>query len=436
MTSLKNPMTPLNPSGVISAWSNVMRGIIVAISALLLGAGALNFGLGLQSSLLGLRGIEEGFSPILTGLIMSSYYAGFVLGGLYAPHLVNKVGHIRTFSALASLASAAALCHAVFVDPVSWALFRLLTGACFAGLSLVTESWLNEKSTNVNRGAILSIYFVVILGGTGLGQLCLTLAPVTGYDLFVLVSVILSVALVPIALTTTPMPTEIEPTWMRFRKLYRKSPVGVVGCFGAGLGTGAFWSLGAVYAQGIGMDTYHVSIFMALMVFGGMATQLPLGKLSDKFDRRIVLGGQSLVMTGFGIFVGVFANGTEHWLAYAGMGAGGLLLPLYGISIAHANDQLEQKDYVPAGATLLLLYGCGATVGPFIATIFMEYMGPQGLFIHAALMTLCVAAFCFYRMTRRANVHEDDMVEFGLVPRTSAMTFVLDPRTDDEENQV
>ena len=243
-----------------------MRNTLISISALILGAAALNLGMGLQGSLLGLRAGVEDFPTILTGLVMSSYYAGFMLGSLISPGVVNRVGHIRTFSAFASLASAAALCHAVFVDPYSWIFLRLITGLCFAGLCLVTESWLNERSDNLNRGTLLSTYFVLILGATAFGQVLLNVAPVSGYDLFVLVSVIISVALVPIALTSSPMPADIEPQRMALKKLFLTSPVGVVGCIGSGLATSAFWGLGAVYAQEVGLETKDISTFMALMI--------------------------------------------------------------------------------------------------------------------------------------------------------------------------
>jgi len=409
-----------------------MTRVISSVMALLIGAAALNLGLGLQASLLGLRAGAEGFTTIQTGLIMSSYYAGFVLSSFLAPSIVNRVGHIRTFSALASLASAAALLHALFVDPYSWIIFRLITGACFAGLCLVTESWLNERSTNLNRGTLLSIYIIVILAASALGQFGLALAPIDSYELFAFVSVVISIALVPIALTSTVTPTDIEPTWMRFPKLYKKTPVGLIGCLGAGLGTGAFWGLAAVYAHEIGYNAEQTSAFLALMICGGMLSQWPLGKLSDRIDRRYVIGGLCLTMSGVGFFIGLFTNGTEPWLFYMGMAAGALIIPLYSISIAHANDRMQPKDYVSAGASLLIVYGSGATAGPLMATLIMDIVGPEGLFLHAACVLSIVGLFALYRTLVRSNVSEEDMVEFGIVPRTSPMTFVLDPRTDEE----
>ncbi|MCW8861095.1 MAG: MFS transporter [Rhodospirillales bacterium] len=410
-----------------------MRSTLFTISALLLGAGAINLGLGLQVSLLGLRAGIENFSTVMTGLIMSSYYVGFIVGSIGAPPIIRKVGHIRTFSVFASLASAAALCHAVFLDPVWWIVLRALTGLCFSALSLVTESWLNERSTNATRGALLSSYFITILGATALGQVLLMLAPVAGYDLFVLVSVIISVALIPVALTSTPMPVNIEPTRMRLGRLFNSSPIGVVGCLGAGLGTGAFWGLGAVYAQGIGLPKSEIVAFMTFVVVGGMVAQWPFGRLSDRIDRRWVIAGMSIAMGLIGTVITTRVISEPPWLFLIAATAGGVLLPLYSISIAHTNDQMEAKDFVPASATLLLVFGIGAAAGPFIATLFMHYAGPEGLFIHAATTSALVGLFALYRMALRPASPKDETTEFTVIPQTTVMAIQMDPRAEYEE---
>jgi MFS family permease len=412
-----------------------MRSTLIGISALLLGAGAINLGLGLQASLLGLRANLEGFDVVLTGLIMSSFYAGFVGGSLFAPAVVNRVGHIRTFSAFASLASAAALCHAVIVEPITWMIFRAITGVCFAALCLVAESWLNERSTNLNRGALLSTYFVVILGATALGQMLLPVAPIGGYDLFVTVSVIISVALVPVALTSTPTPVEIEHERLGLKRLYTVSPVGFIGCLGAGLTSGALWALGAVFAEKIGLMTEETAIFVATMIIGGLLTQWPLGKLSDYIDRRYVIVTISFGMVGVGLFFIEPSHLEGKWLYALGAIAGGLALPIYGLSIAHTNDFMETKDFVPASATLLMVYGVGATLGPFLATIFMLVMGPSGLFIYSAIICSAIGIFALYRISQRNPVPEDEAENFAMVPRTSQIAFELDPRSDEFERE-
>ncbi|SDE26854.1 MFS transporter [Kordiimonas lacus] len=412
-----------------------LRATLLGIAALLLGAGSLNLGMGLQASLLGVRAGIENFPTLLIGLVMSAYYAGFVLGSLYAPGVVARVGHIRTFSAFASLASAAAICHAVFVDPLSWILFRALTGFCFAALCLVAESWLNARASNLNRGTVVSIYFVVMLGMTAAGQAFLMMAPPEGYDLFVFVSVIISLALVPIALTSTPSPEISAPDRMSFRRLYSVSPVGTVGTFSAGLITGAYWGLGAVFAQAKGLVSDDIAVFMTLLVLGGVVTQWPFGRLSDRMDRRIVIGFVAIAIAVVGILVSTDILPDDPWLYVMGAVMGGLVLPLYGLVLAHTNDHLEAEDFVPAGAALLMLYGMGAVLGPLLGTLAMRLVGAGGLFLYLAISAIVLATFTAYRMTQRAAVDVEDTESFVPVTSTTAMAYELDPRSEDEGDQ-
>lgn len=417
-----------------------LRATLISIFALLLGAGALNLGMGLQASLLGVRAGMESFPTVLIGLVMSSYYAGFVAGSLTAAKVVNRVGHIRTFSAFASLTSAAVILHAVFVNPWSWILFRSLTGFCVASLSLVTESWLNERASNLNRGTVISIYFVVTLGATALGQTLLIVAPPSGYDLFVLVSVVISVALVPVALTSTPMPAISPARRMALRDLYAISPVGLVGCLGAGLVTGAFWGVGAVYAQSIGLHTSQIALFMTLVIGGGVVTQWPLGRLSDLMDRRYVIAGVTLGITAISLlfFTGIVGSTGPDTLFFALAALlGGLVLPLYGLTISHANDFMKPQDFVPASASLLLSYGVGAAIGPLAATLVMSLMGSHGLFLHLSVAASLVALFTLYRMSRRPGpAPQAETAEPAPavvpVPGTTGLVYEIDPRAEDE----
>lgn len=411
-----------------------MQATLLSLLALLTGAGFLNLGLGLQSSLLGLRAQEEAFPLIQTGLFMAAYYAGFVGGSLHCHRLVNRVGHIRTFSALASLASAAALAHAVFVDPLAWTLFRGITGYCFAGLSMVAESWLNQQAENRNRGTLLSFYMVVILLGTALGQILLTVAPVTGYDLFILVSVVISLALVPVALTTSRSPAVIQVSRMSMKRLFVQAPLGLVGCFSSGLVIGAFWSLGAVYADRIGLPTHRIALFMTLLILGGVFFQWPIGRLSDLTDRRWVIAIQSFLLAGA---AGVMTNGWVSpgpGLLTLGFTVGGLALPLYALTVAHVNDFLESEDFVPASGILLLIYGSGAMAGPLLASGLMSWHGPGGLFLMAAGVGLGNGSYALWRIHRRAPAR--DTVTFIPVPRTTQVASGLDPRTAEEQSPV
>ncbi len=410
------------------------RSSLIVISALLLGAGMLNLGLGLQGTLLGVRaGIEE-YPMIVTGIVMSSYYAGFISGTFLAPKLINRVGHIRTFSALASLASAMALCHAIFVDPISWTIYRSITGLCFAGLAMVSESWLNEKSTNLNRGTILSTYMMVTLGSTAAGQMLLNLASPADYKLFVLVSVAISISLIPIALTNSPTPVQIKTRRLSVKEMYDASPVGVIGCLSAGLTTSAFWSLGAVYGQGVGLDITKISYMMTLLIAGGMVSQIPLGKLSDRLDRRLIILALcvGIFLIGGGISTGYLTGKDEFFIAVGIFGA--MLLPVYGISIAQANDHLDITDFVPASATLLLMYGIGATLGPVVGASVMQLFGPSGLFGYAAFIALITGGFTLYRTTQRNPVAKEVQTAFVAVPRTTAM--ILEMASEGDENQL
>jgi len=263
----------------------------------------------------------------------------------------------------------------------------------------------------------------------------LPVAPIGGYDLFVTVSVIISVALVPVALTSTPTPVEIEHERLGLKRLYTVSPVGFIGCLGAGLTSGALWALGAVFAEKIGLMTEETAIFVATMIIGGLLTQWPLGKLSDYIDRRYVIVTISFGMVGVGLFFIEPSHLEGKWLYALGAIAGGLALPIYGLSIAHTNDFMETKDFVPASATLLMVYGVGATLGPFLATIFMLVMGPSGLFIYSAIICSAIGIFALYRISQRNPVPEDEAENFAMVPRTSQIAFELDPRSDEFERE-
>ncbi len=256
---------------------------------LLLGLAILMLGNGLQGTLLGVRATLEGFSTQTTGYVMTGYYVGFLLGSFIGPKLVKNVGHIRVFAALASILSAAMLLHAVFVEPVTWFAIRVVNGFAIAGLYVVVESWLNDTATNRTRGQLLSVYMVIVLGGMAAGQFLLNLASPAGFELFILISVLVSVSLVPIALSVTRAPKFEAPVHVGWRTMYQTSPLGVVGCLIVGIAQGGLIGMGAVYAREIGMSVADVSLFMATALGGGVVLQWPVGRLSDIFDRRVII---------------------------------------------------------------------------------------------------------------------------------------------------
>jgi MFS family permease len=285
---------------------------ILSCWALLLGLGLLMLGTGLQGTLLGLRASLEGFPTTITGIVMSGYFAGFMLGALVVPPLVRNVGHVRVFAALASLASALVLLHSVFIFALTWFALRVLSGMCMAGLVLITESWLNDIATNRTRGQLLSVYIVVMMGGMGLGQLLLILADLRGFELFVLVSVLISCALVPMLLNAGRTPEFSAPAPISTRALYRASPLGIIGSFSTGIAQGSLFGMGAVFGNLIGLSVTEVSLFMTVFALGAVALQWPIGWLSDRFDRRKVIVTTTAVSALLALIAMQAAHHTPH----------------------------------------------------------------------------------------------------------------------------
>ena len=381
-----------------------MFAAILSAWALLFGIALIMLGNGLQGTLLGLRATLEGFGTGVTGLVMTGYFAGFLAGSRIVPRLLAGVGHVRVFAALASLASCAALLHAVFVSPVSWGLIRLVTGFSFAGIFVVAESWLNDAATNRTRGQLLSVYMIIVTGGMGAGQLLLNLADPREFELFLLVSALISFALIPITLSAGRAPVFEAPESMGARALFLVSPFGVSGAFLVGIAHGALFSMGPVYATGIGLAVDRLSFFIAAALFGGLILQWPIGWLSDRFDRRKVIVAVAWVAAGAAFGAGMAGAGS--YAALIGLTAllGGMTLPLYSLCGAHTNDHLTPRQMVAASATLVLVGGAGLTLGPSIAAATMRLTGPSGMFWSLAAIHGCIGAYGLYRMVRRDPV--------------------------------
>ena len=342
--------------------------------ALLAGIAFLMVGNGLQGSLLGVRATMEGFSTETTGLIMTGYFAGFLAGSVVVPRLVDRVGHIRTFAALASIASAAVLAHVIFVNVSSWTAMRLATGFAYAGLYLVAESWLNDAATNETRGQLLSVYMIVVMGGMSVGQLLLNLADPEGVELFILVSVLVSLSLVPITLSVSRAPDFEAPEYLSIAALYRISPLGIVGAIIMGLVQAAMFGMGAVYGRRAGLSIEQISLFMAALSLGGIALQWPIGWLSDRLDRRQVIIGTCLFGALSAFVAGEVADDFPALLASA-FALGGATIPLYSLFIAHTNDHLEPRQMVAASAGLVFAGGIGLSGGPLLVGLLMVRLG-------------------------------------------------------------
>ena len=364
---------------------------------LLLGMAMLMLGNGLQGTLLGVRATSAGFTPRVTGLVMAGYFAGFFAGSLLAPPAIASVGHLRVFAALTAFGSAAILVHSVFVEPWLWGAMRLVTGFSYAGIYIVAESWLNERVTNEHRGGLLSVYMVITYLGMGGGQLLLNMADPDAHDLFILVSVLVSLASVPILLTVTRLPEHGRRERLGPLALLRVSRLGTLGCLFTGVAQGALFAMGAVYGRGIGLTVAQVSLLMATVILGGAVAQWPLGMASDRLDRRRVIVAVA--------FAGVVAAGAAvlvQAVSFAALLAamalvGAACLTLYSLFNAHTNDRLRQEHRVAASSGLILFFGIGAVLGPPAGGWLMARAGPSGLLLFIGAMLALTGAFALYR---------------------------------------
>lgn len=401
--------------------------MILPVSSVLIGIGILLLGNGFLGTLLGVRGYSIGFSPFTLGLIMSAYYLGYVAGTYWCPLLVRRVGYIRAFTALAAIASASALTHAVIFNPPVWMLLRFCNGVALFGLFMIVESWLNAVSTNRTRGRLFAVYMTVSLGAMAAGQFLLTLGRDDRYLPFALASLMITLSLVPVALTRVPAPETHPSLAFGGRKLYATSPLGFMGMLISGLANGAFWGLGAVFAQRHGLSPAQIAGFMASIIVGGALLQRPIGYFSDKFDRRRILRTVAFLAAAFALLL---LLGTRLWLHVlfpAGFLYGGFAFAVYSLSVAHTNDHLVSEQILEATRGLLLVFGVGAAIGPLIAGAFMNlYEG--GLIVYFLLNWSALGAFALHRESKSAPIPMEEQGRFALM-RTSPVALELYPPT-------
>ena len=402
---------------------------ILSVGALLASVALLLTGHGLLQTLLPIRAGLENFASLEIGLLGSSYFAGYVIGCLTTPLTIIRCGHVRTFAALVAVASSASLMHAMVVDPYAWMACRFVTGICLAGLYLVIESWLNERATNETRGAIMAAYVTVNLLVITAGQM---IVPFFVPDSFVPLSVaaiLIALAALPVALTTSQQPAPITLVRFRPKALFALSPVGVVGIALIGASNGAFWTLGPVYGVAQGFSIMQIAVFMSLVVIGGAVSQYPVGVLSDRVDRRIVLAGLSICAIGLGALLsGTVPLGDTARLVVS-FAFGAAILPTYAVAAAHVYDHATSEGYVEVSASLLLLNGLGSVAGPIVAAMAMQAYGPGSLFAWIAAVYGMMIAFLAFRMTRRAA--PEDKQKFSL-PNTAPVVVIGDAAAVEE----
>ena len=391
--------------------------------ALLLGMLLLMIGNGFQGTLLGVRGEIEGFSTFEMSIIMSAYFAGFLGGSRLAPEMIRRVGHVRVFAALGSFISAVLILFPILTDPISWTIGRLVLGFCFSGVYVTAESWLNNAASNENRGQALSLYMVTQTLGIIAAQGLLLTADPSGFVLFVIPSVLVSISFAPILLSISPTPAFETTERMTLREVMKVSPLGSVGMFLLGGVFAAQYGMAAVYGAMAGLSLPQISMFVAAFYIGATALQFPLGWLSDRMDRRRLIMFASLIGA-IGALIGTVVGGSFPLLILAALLVGGTANPLYSLLMAYTNDFLEHDQMAAASAGMMFINGVGAISGPIIVGVIMETFGPAGYFGMICVLLMVLAGYALYRMTQRRAPTADENTPYAPVMPTSTSVAV------------
>ena len=407
--------------------------------ALFLGMALIMIAHGYQSSLIGVRAVSEEFSLTSTGFVMSGYFVGYFIGAKIVPNLISTVGHIRVFAAFASIASLAVLMHSVFIHPVTWFFLRVITGFSMVVIYTVAESWLNDRSSNKNRGKVLSIYMIILYGSIGFGMFLLNFSKPENFQPFILISVIFSCSLIPILLTKRKAPNFKKITAMNLKDLYNASPLGMVGALLYGATQSALFMLLAVYGASMNFTILEISFVTFLLGISGAISQYPVGYISDKLDRRIVIiystFGASIfaMMAIFSVKTMFLPEGlasSKSWFYVFLILFSFCSLPIFSQILAHTNDFITKDKFVSAGAGLQFAFGLGAMSGPLLCSLVMDLIGPNGFFIFHIFFHLIIGFFGIHRMkVRPTKVNPDS--QFIPVPTTiTPVGLELNPTTE------
>tara|TARA_B100001105_G_C22354578_1_gene427357 strand:+ start:34 stop:1323 length:1290 start_codon:yes stop_codon:yes gene_type:complete len=419
-----------------------MGKLLINSWALFTGYGILMIAHGLQGNLLGVRSVIEEFNFIATGTMMSGYFVGYFCGANMVPKLIGKVGHIRVFAAFASISSLAILVHAVFVNPIVWTCARFLTGFSIVGIFIVVESWLNDRANNRTRGKVLSIYMFVTLIGLAIGTLLLNFSNPEKYEPFILISVLLSMALIPILLAKRKPPKFKKIIGIKIKDLYKISPLGVVSMFCTGFIHSAIFTLGAVYTATMNFTIFEISLFLFLITVSGAIFQWPIGYYSDRFDRRLIIILCTFLSVIF-CFLSILSVGEHPEIMHLSIDweinklmffifitlYAGVALPLFTLNLTYVNDFVEKGKFVAAGAGLQIIFGLGAMGGPILCSLFMYQYGSNGFFIFLIIFHLIIGLFGTYRITKRSYEYNPESVFTPLPRNITPLGIELDPTT-------
>lgn len=396
-----------------------------AIRALFVGIGLLMAGNALSGTLIGIRSGTEGFSPTTTGLIMAAYFIGILAGSRGTLKFLREVGHIRVFAALASLVSTAVLLFSVAAVPALWIGMRFVIGFCMSGLYVVAESWINDLATNANRGRLLAGYMAVTMGGMAAGQFLLNLASTDGFELFVIASIAVSLAILPVTLSATASPPTAPVEAIPLKILLGKVPTGVTTSFFVGMAHGVLLGMGAVYASGVGFDPFRIAVFMGAPMLGGVLFQFPIGSISDRVPRRRMI----LLTAALASALAVFMAGTDpdSYIVFPAMFLlGGMTFPLYSLGIALTNDWLEPNEIMGASSVLVTVSSVGAAIGPLLAAGLIQLFGLHQFFITLLFAHGAIVVYILVRMMISDPLPTDKQGRFVAYPaRASAVAASL-----------
>jgi MFS family permease len=403
---------------------------------LLVTAGILIGGNGLQGTYIALRGSAEGFSPSIIGMIGAGYSVGFAVGCIYVTRLLRAIGHIRTFAAMAAIAASASLSVSMIIDPAFWFVMRFVIGIAVASLFATVESWINAKVTNANRARTLSIYRLVDLSSVTIAQYIIPAAGIDGSVVFNIIAIALTLSLVPISLADKSSPAPPEAVAFDLKAVWRISPLAVVGVVSVGLSMAAFRNIGPIYAEAIGMSITSIATFMSAGIIGGVVLQYPLGIYSDKLDRRRVILWTTIgsIVTGAYLSFGAGTSETANIISVFLFGA--FSMPLYSLCSAHGNDYAKDGEHALVSAGLLFYWSAGATVGPLMASMLLEYYGPRAFFAYTSFIFIGFMIFTLRRMQARPSVPPSQRTwRFRSLLRTSAYFNKLAGPPDKDERE-
>lgn len=409
---------------------------LIPILSIVIGSAFLMLAGGMHGLILPLRGSLEGFSTLNLGLLGTAWALGFIGGCIYTPRLVRRVGHVRTFSVMAALSVVSVLLTIILINPVIWIILRSLTGFCFAAGSMIVESWLNERTEDVYRGRVFGVYTMANLGAITLGQMLIVTGDSSGFTFFILSAVFYALSLVPTAISTAAAPKPLVESGLDLKALFKNSPIALVAAFLIGASNSAFGSLGVVFGESIDLNVTTIALMMSTSILAGAILQIPVGYISDKMDRRMILIGL-MIIAAIVDMTFIISTPKSPLAVLLGISIfGAMIYSAYPVIIAHASDHADASSFIKISGGLLLMYGLGAIIGPLIAGTLMSVLPFKGLFISTFCAHMIIIIYGIWRLNQRTSLTEEDKSDFvGIAPGRFATpeTSALDPRSVEPE---